>query len=71
MNNTTILGLVAHLSSIACSKVHCAVTVLHPQLDVELLSRFDIWPESFQMSPPADDNIGLYIFPQYERCVFY
>ncbi|KAF7834172.1 putative RING/FYVE/PHD zinc finger protein [Senna tora] len=66
MNNMTVLGLVAHLSSIACSKVHFAVTGLPPQLDVEISSRFDIWPSSFQMSPPTETDIAVYIFPQYE-----
>lgn len=67
MNKATDFGLVAYASSKACSKVLSAVTVLPTLLDVEILSRFAIWPKSFDMFPPNSDNIGLYFFPLYER----
>ncbi|KAK7353625.1 hypothetical protein VNO80_19076 [Phaseolus coccineus] len=67
LNNTTDFGLVAYVSSEACSKVHLAATELPTLLDVEMFSRCGIWPESFDMSPPNGDSIGLYFFPQYER----
>lgn len=70
MNNMTLPGLVAHSSTIACSKVLNTVTGLPQLLDVELLSRSVIWPQSFWNSPPTEDNVGIYIFPQYERFVF-
>ncbi|KAG4392803.1 hypothetical protein GLYMA_04G214800v4 [Glycine max] len=67
LNKATDFGLVAYASSKACSKVLSAVTVLPTLLDVEILSRFAIWPKSFDMFPPNSDNIGLYFFPLYER----
>lgn len=38
-----------------------------PVLSVEMLPRAGAWPKSFQTSPPTDDNIGLYFFPESER----
>ncbi|CAI8584554.1 unnamed protein product [Vicia faba] len=67
LNNATHFHLIAYLSSKACSKVKSAVTELPELLDVELLSRHFIWPQSFVTYPPDSDYIGLYFFPQYER----
>uniref|UniRef100_A0A5B6YIL8 AIPP2-like SPOC-like domain-containing protein n=1 Tax=Davidia involucrata TaxID=16924 RepID=A0A5B6YIL8_DAVIN len=65
--NETLFGLMAHLSSKACSKVYDAANLLPPVLDVEILPRCDAWPKPFQMSPPSDDRIALYFFPENER----
>ncbi|CBI35492.3 unnamed protein product, partial [Vitis vinifera] len=32
-----------------------------------MLPKFDVWPKSFQISQPSDDNIALYFFPENER----
>ncbi|XP_028766049.1 uncharacterized protein LOC114723956 isoform X2 [Neltuma alba] len=66
INKAILLGVGAHLSTIACPKVHSAVSGLPPVVDVKLLSRSDVWPPSFQRSPPTNHSIGLYIFPQCE-----
>lgn len=70
LNNATNLGLVAYVSSKACSKVHSTATALPRLLDVEMLLRCDVWPESFDMLPPNGDSIGLYFVPQYERYAY-
>ncbi|KAF8405858.1 hypothetical protein HHK36_007935 [Tetracentron sinense] len=62
-----VTGLVAHLSSKACLKVCDGAKALPWLLGVEMLPRSDAWPKSFSRSPPTDDNIGLYFFPEYER----
>ncbi|XP_058786548.1 uncharacterized protein LOC131661132 [Vicia villosa] len=67
LNNATYFHIVAYLSSKAYSKVKSAATELPELLDVELLSRHVIWPQSFVTHPPDSDCIGLYFFPQYER----
>ncbi|KAJ7956992.1 Zinc finger, FYVE/PHD-type [Quillaja saponaria] len=67
INHGPPFGIVAHLSSKACSKVHDAISAFQQVLNVEMLSRPDVWPKSFQMSPPIDDSIALYFFPEYER----
>jgi hypothetical protein len=55
------------MSSKASPKVKSAVTELPKLLDVEMLSRRAIWPQSFDAHPPNSDYIALYFFPQYER----
>lgn len=60
-------GLVAHLSSKACEKVHEAAMLLPSALELEMLAKMDCWPKSFQKSQPSDDNIGLYFFPLDKR----
>ncbi|KAA8531038.1 hypothetical protein F0562_005747 [Nyssa sinensis] len=65
--NETHFGLMAHLSSKACSKVSDATNLLPPVLDMEILPRCDAWPKTFQRFPPTDDWIALYFFPEYER----
>lgn len=67
LNNATHFLLVAYISSKACSKVHSAVTGLPRLLDVEMLLRCVIWPQSFGTYPPNCGSIALYFFPLYER----
>ncbi|KAI9113950.1 hypothetical protein K1719_015201 [Acacia pycnantha] len=66
INKAIQLGVGAYISTRACSKVHSTVSGLPAVVDVELLSRFDAWPPSFQRSPPTIDSIGVYIFPLSE-----
>jgi hypothetical protein len=67
MHNETHFHLTAYISSKASPKVNSAVTVLPELLDLEMLSKRIIWPQSFADHPPNGDCIGLYFFPQYER----
>lgn len=63
-------GIVAHLSSIACSRASEEAKGLPGLLSPELLPRSGVWPKSFQKLGPAADHIGLYLFPDSERCWF-
>ncbi|XP_039066584.1 uncharacterized protein LOC120212292 [Hibiscus syriacus] len=66
VENLTI-GVVAHLSSLACLKV-CETAECLPQLLLlELLPRCDVWPKGFEKSGPSDESIALYFFPSDER----
>ncbi|KAK2656126.1 hypothetical protein Ddye_009178 [Dipteronia dyeriana] len=64
----TFVGLVAHLTRSGwprgCDAV--PVTELPLHLIVEISSKFDVWPQMFQISPPSVDSIVLYFFPEYE-----
>lgn len=63
----SIEGLVAHLSTSACSKVFQEAKLLPQLLCPELLPRSKAWPKSFHKWGPSDDNIALYLFPNNER----
>ncbi|KAK1299611.1 hypothetical protein QJS10_CPB13g01450 [Acorus calamus] len=58
----------AHLSIKACQKVVDVAKKLPEFLHVEEhhLSR-DEWPQSLQITPPTDENIGLYFFPERHK----
>ncbi|XP_057973697.1 uncharacterized protein LOC131161758 [Malania oleifera] len=56
-------GLVAHLSNKACLKVFEEASLFPALLCLEMLPRKDVWPKSFEISQPSDDNIALYFFP--------
>ncbi|XP_022143684.1 uncharacterized protein LOC111013528 isoform X3 [Momordica charantia] len=58
--------LVAHMSSLACSKVYEEAKLLPQLLSVELLRRCDIWPKGFEKVGPTDQSIALYFFPEGE-----
>ncbi|XP_050937339.1 uncharacterized protein LOC103500424 isoform X3 [Cucumis melo] len=58
--------LVAHMSSLACSKVYEEAKILPELLSVELLRRCDVWPRGFQKLGPTDQSIALYFFPDGE-----
>ncbi|KAJ6412539.1 hypothetical protein OIU84_005568 [Salix udensis] len=62
-------GIVAHLSSIACSRASEEAKGLPGLLSPELLPRSGVWPKSFQKVGPAADHIGLYLFPDSESLV--
>lgn len=70
INKLIRLGVGAHISTLASPKVLSTVSGLPPVVDVKLLSRSEVWPPSFERLPPTNVNIGLFIFPQNERCVF-
>ncbi|XP_022981554.1 uncharacterized protein LOC111480637 isoform X1 [Cucurbita maxima] len=58
---------VAHMSSLACSKVYEEAKSLPESLPVELLCRCEIWPRGFEKLGPTDLSIALYFFPEDER----
>ncbi|KAF5467778.1 hypothetical protein F2P56_011995 [Juglans regia] len=65
-NSFDPLSIVAHLSSLACSKV-CEETKLIPELlYAELLLRSQVWPKGFEKWGPTDQSIALYFFPDNE-----
>ncbi|KAL4651051.1 hypothetical protein ACB092_01G130800 [Castanea dentata] len=60
------VGLVAHLSCLACYKV-CEEAKLMPELlYAELFRRSDVWPKGFEKQGPSDQSIALYFFPKNE-----
>ncbi|XVE95662.1 hypothetical protein REPUB_Repub02eG0118000 [Reevesia pubescens] len=64
--NLTV-GIIAHLSSLACLKV-CEMAKCLPQLlHLELLPRCEVWPKSFEKWGPSEQSIALYFFPSNER----
>jgi len=56
----TILGLLAHMSTLACSKVMEETKLFPDVLCSDLLSRITVWPKSFMNCGPNDDSIALY-----------
>lgn len=64
-------GLAAYKSSKARGEVLDMLKgTLPASLPSKVLSKLDVWPKSFSASPPTDDVIDLYIFPENERCRF-
>ncbi|KAL0016285.1 hypothetical protein SO802_003354 [Lithocarpus litseifolius] len=60
------VGLVAHLSCLACYKV-CEEAKLMPELlYAELFRRSDVWPKGFEKQGPSAQSIALYFFPKNE-----
>ncbi|XP_044469620.1 uncharacterized protein LOC123198887 isoform X2 [Mangifera indica] len=66
VNGQNIVGLVAHLTSRVCSKVLDAATALPELLTIEVVSKFDVWPQRFHKSPPTADAVALNFLPEYE-----
>ncbi|CAN4115233.1 unnamed protein product [Withania somnifera] len=64
----TFDGLLAHLSVKACQKVYEETSLFPALLQLEMLPKSDVWPKSFTISEPTDDNIALYFFPSDTRC---
>lgn len=64
----TFDGLLAHLSVKACQKVYEEASLFPALLQLEMLPKSDVWPKSFTISEPTDDNIALYFFPSDTRC---
>ncbi|XP_014517549.1 uncharacterized protein LOC106775032 isoform X2 [Vigna radiata var. radiata] len=59
----TVLRLLAHMSTLACSKVLEETKLFPDVLCPDLLSRTAVWPKSFMNCGPNDDSIALYFFP--------
>ncbi|KAF7821819.1 putative chromatin regulator PHD family [Senna tora] len=60
-------GLVAHVSSLACSKVLDETNQFPRLLLADLLERSVVWPTGFKESGPTDESIALYFLPETER----
>lgn len=63
----TVVGLMAHMSTLACSKVLEETKFFPDVLCPDLLSRTAVWPMSFMNCGPNEDSIALYFFPDSER----
>ncbi|XP_058078305.1 uncharacterized protein LOC131226691 isoform X2 [Magnolia sinica] len=64
IHNSNYGVIVAHLSSKACSRVFEGANMLPPVLRLEKLPRTNAWPKAFKSTPPTDNHIGLYFFPE-------
>ncbi|XP_049933429.1 uncharacterized protein LOC116245921 isoform X2 [Nymphaea colorata] len=53
----------AHLSNTACEKVFLVARSMPTRLSIHVHQRSDVWPKSFQKSPPHGGHIALYFFP--------
>ncbi|XP_015579032.2 uncharacterized protein LOC8285089 isoform X2 [Ricinus communis] len=62
-----MVGLVAHVSNLACLKVSEEAKSMPTSLSPELLPRSIMWPKGFAESGPRDDSIALYFFPDSVR----
>ncbi|GAB2270507.1 hypothetical protein Dimus_035275 [Dionaea muscipula] len=63
----TVDGVAAHLSTKACLKVREEACLLPENLNSYILPKANVWPKSFLLAKPSDDNIALYFFPETER----
>ncbi|XP_009597716.1 PHD finger-containing protein 1-like isoform X1 [Nicotiana tomentosiformis] len=63
----TSINILAHISDKACENAAKAAKGLPMNLDVKILAKSDVWPKSFLRSPPTDNSIALYLFPELER----
>ncbi|XP_020205879.1 uncharacterized protein LOC109791037 isoform X3 [Cajanus cajan] len=62
----TVIGLLCHVSTTACSKV-LEETKLFPDVFCpDLLQRSAVWPKSFMEHGPNEESIALYFFPHNE-----
>ncbi|CAI8593771.1 unnamed protein product [Vicia faba] len=59
--------LMAHLSSLACPRVHEVSRHLPNVLYADLFQRSSVWPNLFMKFGAQNIDIGLYFFPQNER----
>ncbi|XP_055960344.1 uncharacterized protein LOC126675511 [Mercurialis annua] len=66
-NDCIMVGLVAHVSKLACLKVSEEAKSMPTSLSPELLPRLTVWPKGFGKSGPTDESIALYFFPVSDR----
>ncbi|KAH7525154.1 hypothetical protein FEM48_Zijuj06G0194900 [Ziziphus jujuba var. spinosa] len=66
-NTVDRLAVVAHLSTLACTKVHETAKLLPELLFLELTHRSRVWPKSFENLGPSNHDIALYFFPDSIR----
>ncbi|KAL8515157.1 hypothetical protein ACS0TY_014025 [Phlomoides rotata] len=58
------INIVAHVSKNACSKVLEVASAMPASLHLEMIHRLDVWPASFESSPPTEHNTALLFFPE-------
>lgn len=63
----TVIGLLAHMSTLACSKALEETRLFPDVLCPDMLQRSEVWPKSFMSFGPTEDSIALYFFPDTER----
>jgi len=67
-NECRMDGIVAHVSSLACPKVHETASSLKGRLSAEILPRLEVWPKTFlKNGGPKDESVALFFFPSSER----
>lgn len=64
----TVMELAAHVSNKASLKVFEAARRFPTLLHLKVHPRLQLWPKSFCRSELTDGQIGLYFFPEGERC---
>ncbi|KAG7648699.1 Zinc finger PHD-type [Arabidopsis thaliana x Arabidopsis arenosa] len=66
-NECRMDGIVAHVSSLACPKVHETASSLKGRLSAEILPRLEVWPKTFlKNGGPKDESVALFFFPSSE-----
>lgn len=63
----TVIGLLAHVSTLASPKVLEETRFFPDVLCPDLRPRTAVWPKSFMKCGPNMDSIALYFFPDSER----
>ncbi|KAL0314431.1 UNVERIFIED_CONTAM: hypothetical protein Sangu_2287500 [Sesamum angustifolium] len=58
------INVAAHVSNKACMKVLEVASTMPELLCLEMLPRLDVWPASFKSSPPTEQSIALFFFPE-------
>ncbi|KAL8059458.1 hypothetical protein ABFS82_03G087900 [Erythranthe guttata] len=57
------INIVGHVSNKACMKVLEVVRTMPGLLCLEMIPRVDVWPTSFNSSPPTEQSVALFFFP--------
>ncbi|XP_020547729.1 uncharacterized protein LOC105179636 isoform X4 [Sesamum indicum] len=58
------INVAAHVSNKACMKVLEVASTMPESLCLEMFPRLDVWPASFKSSPPTEQSIALFFFPE-------
>ena len=63
------VSLDGHLSTKSCEKAWSLSKQLLKVVEVQKLSRLEVWPKTWEVSKPIANGIGIYLFPHEMRCV--
>ncbi|KAI3464640.1 hypothetical protein Pfo_021303 [Paulownia fortunei] len=58
------INIAAHVSNKACLKVLEIASMMPESLCLEMIPRLDVWPASFQSSPPTEHSVALFFFSE-------
>ncbi|KAL0438209.1 UNVERIFIED_CONTAM: hypothetical protein Slati_2303900 [Sesamum latifolium] len=58
------INVAAHVSNKACMQVVEVASTMPESLCLEMFPRLDVWPTSFKSSPPTEQSIALFFFPE-------